>query len=318
MTTAAPQRLSRLLSLVPWLQQHSGVSIDIAADHFGVTSTELERDLWLVICCGLPGHGPDQLIDIQFWDDGCIHVIDPQTLERPLTLTGDEVAALLIGLRMLAQVPGDHDRGALASVTAKLEQAGYALPVDQARVIDEVSETVRMAVDTAVSGDRALRIEYLGVTRDQLTERTIDVRRILTRDGHAYVEAWCRSAGAERTFRLDRILSAEVLEEPRTLLAPSTDPGPGDPIVHGDSATSVIVEFTPSGRWLLDVLRGEILEDREDGGGRLRADVADPGWLIRLVLGQGGDLVVHEPATLREAVLRAAEAALARYGPGGH
>ena len=317
MTTAAPERLSRLLSLVPWLQQHSGVSIADAADHFGVTSTELERDLWLVICCGLPGHGPDQLIDIQFWDDGCIHVIDPQTLERPLTLTGDEVAALLIGLRMLAQVPGDHDRGALASVTAKLEQAGYALPTDQARVIDDVPEAIRAAVNGAVSEDRALRIEYLGATRDQLTERTIDVRRVLTRDGHAYVDAWCRSAGAERTFRLDRVLSAEVLAEPRDLPARDAAPEPGNPIVQGDSATSVIVDFTPSGRWLLDVLRGDLLEDHEDGGGRLRADVADPGWLIRLVLGQGGDLVVREPAALREAVRAAAEAALARYGPGG-
>ncbi len=317
MTTAAPERLSRLLSLVPWLQQHSGVSIADAADHFGVTSTELERDLWLVICCGLPGHGPDQLIDIQFWDDGCIHVIDPQTLERPLTLTGDEVAALLIGLRMLAQVPGDHDRGALASVTAKLEQAGYALPTDQARVIDDVPEAIRAAVNAAVSEDRALRIEYLGATRDQLTERTIDVRRVLTRDGHAYVDAWCRSAGAERTFRLDRVLSAEVLAEPRDLPARDAAPEPGNPIVQSDSATSVIVDFTPSGRWLLDVLRGDLLEDHEDGGGRLRADVADPGWLIRLVLGQGGDLVVREPAALREAVRAAAEAALARYGPGG-
>ncbi len=315
MSVSAPARLSRLLALVPWLQQHSGVSLDAAAEHFGVTPTELERDLWLVICCGLPGHGPDQLIDIQFWDDGIIHVIDAQTLERPLSLTGDEVAALLIGLRMLAQVPGEHDRGALASVTAKLEHAGYAVPTGQAKVVDTVDDDVRAAVDVALRDERALRIEYLGATRDQLTTRTIDVRRVISREGHAYLDAWCRSAGAERTFRLDRIVSAEVLLEARAL--PSTDETGerGARLIPADASTTVLVDFTPAGRWLLDVLRGDLVIDLEDGGGTLRADVADPAWLIRLVLAQGGDLVVREPADLRAAVHEAAEAALARYGP---
>ncbi|MFM9134621.1 MAG: helix-turn-helix transcriptional regulator [bacterium] len=317
MTAAAPARLSRLLALVPWLQQHSGVSLDEAAEHFGVTQTELERDLWLVVCCGLPGHGPDQLIDIQFWDDGEIHVIDPQTLARPLTLTGDEVAALLIGLRLLAQVPGDHDRGALASATAKLEQAGYAVPSEQAMVVDATAHAVRAAVDAALRDDRALRIEYLGSTRDELTERTIDVRRVLTQDGHAYLDAWCRRAGAERTFRMDRIISATVVPEPRALPQEARGPISREEILAPGSATSVLVEFTPAGRWLLDVLRGDLLEDREDGGGTLRADVADPAWLVRLVLAQGGDLVVRAPADLRASVREAAEAALARYAPGG-
>ena len=93
MRETASARLSRLLSLVPWLRQHDGVSVAEAAAHFGVTPEELTQDLWLTVCCGLPGHGPDQLIDIQFWDeDATIHVIDPQTLERPLRFSPGEAS----------------------------------------------------------------------------------------------------------------------------------------------------------------------------------------------------------------------------------
>jgi proteasome accessory factor C len=95
-----------MLSLVPWLTSHDGVTIDDAARHFDVSPEQLEKDLWLLIVCGLPGYGPDQLVDIDFWDDGRIHVIDPQTLDRPLRLGADEATSLLLGLRLLEQVPG--------------------------------------------------------------------------------------------------------------------------------------------------------------------------------------------------------------------
>ena len=96
MTETAGARLTRLLALVPWLMAHDGVTIDEAALHFGVTASDLERDLWLLVVSGLPGYGPDQLVDIDFWDDGVIHVRDPQTLDRPLRLTPDEALVSLV------------------------------------------------------------------------------------------------------------------------------------------------------------------------------------------------------------------------------
>ena len=90
---SAQARLTRLLALVPWLVAHDGVTIRECAAHFGVTEEVLQEDLWQLVVCGLPGYGPDQLVDIQFWDDddavrgdGVIRVVDPQTLDRPMRL----------------------------------------------------------------------------------------------------------------------------------------------------------------------------------------------------------------------------------------
>ena len=308
MRETAAARLSRLLSLVPWLEQHPGVSITDAAAHFGVQAEELEQDLWLTICCGLPGHGPDQLIDIQFWDeDGSIHVIDAQTLERPLRLSPAETMSLLVGLRLLAQVPGDHDRAALASATAKLEAAADVAQ-GAAYVLEDPLETTTTALTRAISERHPVRIVYAGASRDEVTERVVEPSDIVRHGGRAYLAAWCREAGAQRTFRLDRMRSVEVLDE--TL--PSSTVPRADPLsVTPTEGVEVRVRVWPRSRWLLEAFEAaHVLEE-----GDLREAtlvVADPAWLVRLVMAQAGGVEVLAPPEVRAQVREAALSALER------
>lgn len=304
----AAARLSRLLALVPWLEQHPGVSIADAATHFGVQAEDLEQDLWLTICCGLPGHGPDQLIDIQFWDeDGSIHVIDVQTLDRPLRLSPAEAMSLLVGLRLLAQVPGDHDRAALASATAKLEAAADVAQ-GAAYVLEDPLEETITHLARAISEARPVRLVYAGASRDEVTERVVEPSEIVRHGGRSYLAAWCREAGAQRTFRLDRMRSVEVLEE---TLAPRT-PTPSDGLsIAPVDGVNVRVRVWPRSRWLLEafetadvVAEGDVWETT--------LVVADPGWLVRLVLAQAGGLEVVAPADVRAQVREAATSALER------
>jgi proteasome accessory factor C len=306
MRETSAERLSRLLALVPWLEQHDGVSISEAASHFGVSPQELEQDLWLTICCGLPGHGPDQLIDIQFWDeDGSIHVIDTQSLDRPLRLTAAESTALLVGLRLLSQVDGDHDRSALASVTAKLEQASDR-PEESPAVVVEADHTEFMErISAAIKTHRAIELEYAGASRDEVTHRVVDPSEVVHYRGRPYVLAWCRSADAQRTFRLDRIRSLRVLEEP---VIPRR--------IHQEIApavgVAVRVRVAPGSRWLLETL--DVIDVVEDDLGNVDATfvVANPSWLVRLVLGQAGGVEVLDPPGVRTAVAVAADQALGR------
>ena len=62
MSPQLPQ-LPRLLALVPYLLKHPGVQTSEAAALFGVSEEQLRRDLNLLWVCGLPGHGPGDLID---------------------------------------------------------------------------------------------------------------------------------------------------------------------------------------------------------------------------------------------------------------
>lgn len=311
MRETASARLSRLLALVPWLEQHAGVSISEAAEHFGIGVEELEQDLWLTICCGLPGHGPDQLIDIQFWDDdGSIHVIDAQTLDRPLRLRPAEGMSLLVGLRMLAQVPGDHDRAALASATAKLEAAADVSHA-AAVVLDDPGEAAATDLARAIRERRPTRLVYAGASRDEVTERVVEPAEIVRHGGRSYLAAWCRTAGAQRTFRLDRIRTVDVLDE----VLPEEGSRAATPaVVAPPQGVIVRVRVWPRSRWLLEALDPEGVAGGTRDAQEATLVVADPAWLVRMVVGQAGGVEVLDPAEVRQQVRDAAVAALTRMG----
>jgi predicted DNA-binding transcriptional regulator YafY len=309
MRETAAARLSRLLALVPWLEQHPGISIPEAASHFGVSPEELEQDLWLTICCGLPGHGPDQLIDIQFWDDeGSINVIDAQTLDRPLRLNSGEAMSLLVGLRLLAQVPGGHDRAALASATAKLEAAADVTQ-GAAIVLDDPRENITAELVRAIQGRHPVQLMYAGASRDVVTERVVEPSEIVRYAGRSYLSALCRSAGALRTFRLDRILEAEGLDE---VFAETDASGADAGSVAPTEGIAVRIRVEPRSRWLLEAFEATSIEALDGGAAEATLVVADPSWLVRIILGQSGGVEVLSPADVRAHARNAALAALER------
>ena len=129
MTIAAARsdRLARLLNLVPYLLARPGIPVRDAAADLGVSERQLREDLELLWVCGLPGYGPGDLIDMAF-DGDRVTITYDAGIDRPLRLTQDEALALVVALRMLAEVPGAHDRDAVERALAKLESAAGTTP----------------------------------------------------------------------------------------------------------------------------------------------------------------------------------------------
>src|SRR6056297_467694 len=243
MSENAPSRLARLLALVPWLRAHDGVTIQEAAEHFQVTPDQLTTDLWQLIVCGIPGYGPDQLVDIQFWDDDRIHVLDPMTLDRPLRLTGEEAAALVVAVRVLGQIPGEHDRAALRSAMSKLEMASAPMPEVDVRIDGDPS--VVEVVSNAIAQSAGLQIEYASASTDSISRRVIAPRASFTVDGYAYLEAWCDLAQGIRTFRLDRIASATLVPSPKATGSVTQTPHEDGPSLVPPEAPSARIAVDP-------------------------------------------------------------------------
>lgn len=298
--SGASQRLNRLLALVPWLVAHNGVSIADAAAHFDITEEQLEADLWLLVVSGLPGYGHEHLVDIQFWDDGLVHVLDPQTIDRPLRLNPHEAFALQLGLRMLAQV---NDDPSIASAMAKLEDAAG---VGVAPAVAELEQTQMLAlVNEALKEHRVIRMTYAGAATDAATLRDVEPIRVVASSDHAYIDAWCRVAEAQRTFRLDRIEHAELCDERFTPRSIQTEDS------LGSERFSVTVSLDPRLRWVAEAYGTIERESEEEVLAQLF--VSDPRWVVRLVLSLQGGARVIEPAGIAQAVAREAELALRAY-----
>lgn len=71
--TTSVDRLTRLLDLVPYLLANPGAELSVTARSFGITENQLIADLQLLFVCGLPGHGPEDLIEAS-WEDGTIQL----------------------------------------------------------------------------------------------------------------------------------------------------------------------------------------------------------------------------------------------------
>ncbi len=313
---SASAQLARLLSLVPWLQAHPGVTKAEAAAAFGITTDQLENDLRLAFTCELPGR-PEVFIDIDYLDSDRVSVVDAAGIDRPLRLRSDEAVALLVGLRALAEVPGLQDRAALDSALAKVEDAAgqTGLSIAPAETVTGASD-VAAAVREALAGHRRLRLAYWVPSRDEVTERDVDPARVVAVDAVAYLEGYCHSSEAVRTFRLDRVVRADVLDVAATP-PPGPDPGRGDqPDVFHPSPddTVVVLELGPEASWVPDYYACESLDELPGGGFRAVLRTAAPGLVVRLALRLGGAVRVLEPPEVRSAVSAAARDALAAYG----
>lgn len=307
MTETDAQRIPRMLALVPWLQQRPGITLQETAEHFGVTHRQLSHDLWQLVLCGLPGYGPDQLIDIDFWDDDRIWVRNAQTLELPMRLTPEEAGVLSMALRMIAQVPGISERSALNSLIGRLEQHLPALTVDPLIISPDVLEPISHEIDTALKSGSKVELEYASAT-DHVSSRVVNPIRVFLLDDYSYLEAWCEKAEAIRLFRLDRILSIQRHPDPAFVPIDTSPPSLMKPGHLPGSRTARIL-VTEESQWLAE--ETWLIHDRENPAS-LYVPYLSEDWLIRWVLSFGGSVQLVEPSSLKEQIYEVAVSSLKR------
>lgn len=296
--TTAATRARRLLAILHLLERDTELSLPAIAETIGATPEETVADLELLSCCGI-GVLDDRLVPLYVEDDARTVVVfgELPALDRAVRLSGSEAQALSAALQA-AGYPADDP------MAIKLLEA--ASPNVDAR---EIGRVVRAAaspagatlrtLSLALEESRAVKIAYHGVGREETVERVVEPLVLLNERGSWYLEAYCRSAGSLRTFRVDRIRSAEVLDEAITERRPS-------PTCASFSSAGLPVA-------LVRFSSGEPVSDREwpgmrvvecdpDGWTTVEVPYAGTGWIARQVAAQLGRAEVIEPPEVRQAV----------------
>ncbi|HEX4059619.1 MAG TPA: WYL domain-containing protein [Streptosporangiaceae bacterium] len=309
------QRLQRLLALVPYVITRNVVGLAETASAFGVSERELVDDLNLLWCVELRAPDPYCPIDLSY-EGGEIVISEAESIARPLRLAVDEASALLIALRMLAEValPGSE---ALTRTIAKLEAAaGEAAAVSnqvQVQVDRGRADGVIGQVRDAVSQRRRIHLRYYVPGRDEATERDVDPMRLLVVEGRTYLEGWCRRAEGVRLFRLDRVHGLEMLDVPAEV-PPEAEPVDVDQGLFrpSDQDVQVVLELRPGGHWVAEYYPCENIE-RSGDDLRVTLRTPDTRWVRRLALRLGEHARVVAPTELAAEVGADAAAALAQY-----
>lgn len=174
---------------------------------------------------------------------------------------------------------------------------------------------VLAAVRRATARRERLRLVYVSAT-DERTERDVDPLELVSDGSHLSLLAWCCTARGERTFRLDRIVSAEPTGRAADLHPRPSSAAVGRPdrIAVGETA---VLHLEPGGRWLAEQIPCEEVVRLTDGSLRVRVVGRDERWLVGLVLSAGRHLRGVEPRSLAAAAAARARGALERYANGG-
>jgi proteasome accessory factor C len=150
--------------------------------------------------------------------------------------------------------------------------------------------------------------------RDEATERDVDPIRLFTSDATAYLSGWCHTVEDLRTFRLDRVLEATLLDEgidvPEDVRARALD---AELYTPSSEDRLITLSLDPAARWAADYYQCEQVTERGDGGLVVKLRARDDGWVRRLALGLAGVATLTDPPELAGQVRSAAIAALSAY-----
>lgn len=310
MTSAA--QVSRLLALVPYLQQHPDADVRTVARVFHITPRQLLGDLNVLWFCGLPGGGPGDLIEIDMdavETEGRIRLSNADFLARPVRFTLDEAMALAVALRTLLEFGDTALKSAVTSALAKIEHVVGAPRVGVQ--LGAGADAVRDALADALARGVAVRLEYNGASRGATTHPLVDPARVAVRDGYSYLDAWSHDRGAWRTYRLDRIVAVTPTEQP--VADHGQPPGwAGGWLDHRPDAVEVTLTLAPEGRWITEYYPVRAVEPAGDGVAATLL-VADPVWLRRLLLRLGPAVLAVDPPEAAASAREAARAALSLY-----
>lgn len=254
---------------------------------------------------------PLQLVDTDAWGTEQGYLIPKDEYYLPeIAFAPEELAALLVAAQSGGEgTPAEIGArkllyGAEGGVLASL--AGGPL----ASGSDARSDLVLSATDAA-QGRRAVTFGYR-TSQGKVGERTVDAFAMVFRRGHWYLVGHDRDRAELRAFRLSRFTTeisdvGEGQEPPDGFKA--TDHVEAGPWAAAGEDTAVVT-FSPAVAWWATGSFAGAEPDGEDADGwvRVRVPVADEESLAGIVLQFGPDALVHEPASLRDEVIRRLEA----------
>jgi predicted DNA-binding transcriptional regulator YafY len=149
------------------------------------------------------------------------YVLDPQYDMPPLTLTPEEIEAILLGVQMVEKLGDIAITNAARDVVAKIAST---IPSDLLPFIIEPAVGLKpsegfkgLMVDTrpirrATREGKKIKFEYRAAN-GEVTHRIVWPVLLGYAENHRLLIAWCETRRAFRHFRVERILNVELLAD---------------------------------------------------------------------------------------------------------
>jgi predicted DNA-binding transcriptional regulator YafY len=206
------RRADRLLRLIQILRRHRRpVTGDVMARELEVSLRTIYRDIADLITDGVPIRG----------EAGVGYVLGEGYDLPPLMFTIDELESVMLGLRWVAR-QGDPDlsraaQDCVAKIGAVIPEKTRPFLFDAGLLVSPFSGGMPERVDVAglraaIRDGRKVSIAYRAEDGAR-TERVIWPIAVSYFDARRLIIAWCEMRGDFRSFRTDRMLGMEPLQQ---------------------------------------------------------------------------------------------------------
>jgi proteasome accessory factor BC len=313
-TAIRPERFARLVTLASILIQagraNELLALHTVIDALQVSEAELREDVNVLNVVNFGGGSYVLYAEIR--DDGMIEV-DPEpysdNFARPARLLPVEAKALIAAIDLI----GDHlPEGALNSARDKIVAALGSDPMEQGlQVASGTGDDSKIArvVSTAIAESKLVRLEYYKANEDVFSTREIEPYALINGREGWYVASFDPEREDVRHFRLDRVRTAEILDQtftPRPEVDPAADVDGWPRTGEVEASRVARVWISPDrARWSREQRR--VAQELADGSVIVELPYKGTDWLVREVLAEAGDAAVVAPPEARAAVRHAVD-----------
>ena len=267
---------------------------------------------------------------IEFDGDAGGYRYSRETFELPgLWFTPSELYALLAAQKLLEDAqPGLLD-GELAPLKRRIEKLLGSEPLGHGELARRVrlprsaarqpDSHVFQTLADATARRRRVHVRYLGRERGDSTARDLSPQRLIHYRDNWYLDAWCHLRNEIRSFALERVQAAELLEQAAHELAEDVLDAhfkQSYGIFSGAPAHTAVLRFTAErARWIAEERWHADQQGRwlADGRYELSVPYADPRELLLDILKYGAEVEVIAPDDLRQEAIQRLRAALEKY-----
>jgi proteasome accessory factor C len=307
-----PERFARLVTLASILidAARRGSKLDVAplCAELNVTEQELQEDIDVLNVVNFGGGSYVVYAEVQ----GDTIEVDPEpygdNFARPARLLPLQAKALVAAIDLI----GEHiPEGSLESARQKIVDALGQDPAQDGLQITRAKgddSDVARVLSEGIVAHRLVEIDYYKENEDDFSKRRIEPYQLANGREGWYVVSFDLERDDTRTFRLDRIRSATVLDEEFDLRE-GVEADTRGWLKTGEVEASQVARiwWSPErARWAREDKR--VVEELKDGAVIVEQAFKGADWLVHQILSLGGDAVVLEPEDARTAVLEGAEA----------
>lgn len=315
------KKTERLMNI--WLllaNNPSGYTARELADRFDVNERTIYRDF---ISLGLD-------LSVPVYDDKKRWKISDSHFLPPIQFTLPEALNIFLAARLMLSYSHRYDPNIDATFTKLSVVLPEALSNQVRKTMDWMQQLTKdekvirnlATVAEAWVSQRKLNITYLPLNARTAIERVIEPYHIEPAAfGHAsYVIGYCNLKNAIRTFKIERIETAELTSDIYNI-PPGFDAneylGSSWGIVVEEEVKTIKLKITDP-----EIIRlmeetvwhpSQVIKKQKDGSVIMTIEVTDTYELLSWILGWGEKMEVLEPAVLREQIIEATEAMTQMY-----